>query len=132
MKKAVLLLLAFVLLAGLFAGCASNADPGDNTRDGIIGRSYEDTRQYDRSNRWTNNNRNGYNNDNDIRDYDVTEGVLTDRNNSGNWNANGSNNSSNNNNNNNNNSRNSGNSNTSGYGEGNLETNEQSRTGRAS
>ena len=85
MKKALSLLLTFVLFAGLFAGCATNAEPGDNTRDGIIGGSYEDTDRYERNNRRMENNRDAYNgdykkDDNKDKDYNVTDGVLTDRN----------------------------------------------------
>ena len=80
MKKILFLLLTFALLVSLFAGCATNAEPGDNTRDGIIGGTTDDTDRNDH--RWEKRDRNMFKDDYKDRqdDYDVTDGTLTDRN----------------------------------------------------
>ena len=74
MKRFVYLLLVAALVAGLFAACGSNALPGDNTRNGIIGgdTTYDNDRYNMRRDRTTTND---YDRSRRVQDDNVTDGA---------------------------------------------------------
>ena len=59
MNKTIALFLILVLLSGAFAGCTSDAEPGDKTQDGFVDDSGDDYKD----------------NDNQIKDYDAQDGI---------------------------------------------------------